>query len=70
MLWKVQFYRRDEILSTEWGVIEAPTADDAAAMASQALSDSGSDYVDVEPIHVSELPRLPIGTLYRAYRHA
>ncbi len=70
MLWKVDFYQRGGILSTEWGVIEARSADEAAAMATQALADSKTDYVDVEPIHVAELPGLPEGTLFRSYRHA
>jgi hypothetical protein len=70
MLWKVQFYRRGEMLSTKWGVIEAPSQDEAASMATSALAESSSDYVNVEPIHVEQLLGLPEGTLFVSYRHA
>lgn len=63
-LWKIDLYRRGEILSMQSGVIVAPTREDAAKCAVIALGRSAADYIDVDPIHIEELHELPTGSLY------
>ena len=70
MLWKIHLYRRGETISTQSGVIVAPTREDAAKCVVMALGQSAADYIDVDPIHIEELHELPQGALYLRYSHA
>ena len=68
MLWRVDLYKQNDILPTGSAIVHALTQDEAAEVATRPLADS--DYVDVEPMHVSDARSLPLGTIFLEYKRA
>lgn len=63
-LWKINLYRHGEISAVQYGVIVAPTREDAVKLAARALGNACADYANVDATEIEEITSLPEGTLY------